>query len=64
VLEELESEIEDNRYESLAKEIQKLHKLWHDLVKIYEKLVRKWHRYDDIKWALEYIKEKKEWNGK
>ena len=62
VLEELESEIEDNRYESLAKEIQKLHKLWHDLVKIYEKLVRKWHRYDDIKWALEYIKEKKNWN--
>jgi hypothetical protein len=26
VLEELESDIEDNRYESLAKEIQKLHK--------------------------------------
>jgi len=64
VLEELETEIEDNRYESLAKEIQKLHKQWHDLVKIYEKLVRKWHRYDDIKWALEYIKDKKEWNGK
>ena len=60
VLEELETEIKDNRYESLAKEIQKLHKQWHDLVKIYEKLTRKWHRYDDIKWALEYIKEKKE----
>lgn len=26
VLEELETEIEDNRYESLAKEIQKFHK--------------------------------------
>jgi hypothetical protein len=28
-------------------------------MKIYEKLARKWHRYDDIKWALEYIKEQK-----
>ncbi len=59
VLEELEEEIQDHRYENLAKEIKKFHKQWHDLVKIYEKLVRKWHRYDDIKWALEYLNEKK-----
>lgn len=59
VLEELKEEIEDHSDANLAKEIIKFHKQWHDLVKIYEKLVRKWHRYDDIKKALEYIKEKK-----
>lgn len=59
VLEELGDDIEDHRYENLAKDIQKLHNQWHDLVKIYEKLTRKWHRYDDIKWALEYLNEKK-----
>jgi hypothetical protein len=37
-----------------------MHSMWDDLVKIYEKLTRKGHRYDDIKKALEYIKAKKE----
>lgn len=60
VLLELEEEISDHSHENLAKEIQKMHTMGHDLVKIYEKLTRKWHRYDDIKQALEYIKSKKE----
>ncbi len=60
VLIELDEEIIESSSENLAKEIQKMHSMWDDLVKIYEKLTRKGHRYDDIKKALEYIKAKKE----
>ena len=60
VLEELEEELEDSRYANLAKDIQKIHKQGHDIIKIYEKLARKGHRYEDIKKALEYLNEKRE----
>ena len=60
VLEELEEELEESRYANLAREIQKLHRLGDDIIRIYEKLTRKGHRYDDIKKALEYINEQQE----
>lgn len=60
VLIELDEEIEEHSVGNLAKEIQKLHKQGHDILKIYEKLARKGHRYDTIKQALEYINIKKE----
>lgn len=60
VLAELDEEIQNNSIGNLAKEIQKFHKQGHDIIKIYEKLARKGHRYDDIKQALEYINNKKE----
>ena len=55
VLTELDEEIQEHSIGNLAKEIHKLHKQGHDIIKIYEKLARKGHRYDDIKQALEYI---------
>ncbi len=54
-LEELAEDIDDTLMANLAKEIRSLHSKWHDIIKIYEKLARKWHRYDDIKWALQYM---------
>lgn len=60
VLEEMDEELDEANIPNLARDIQKLHKQWHDIIKIYEKLARKGHRYDDIKAALEYIKEQKE----
>ena len=59
VIAELEEEMSESTITNLAQEIKKLHKAGHEIMKIYEKLARKWHRYDDIKWALEYIKEQK-----
>lgn len=59
VLTSMDEDISETTIPNLARDIQKLHKLWHDIMKIYEKLARKWHRYDDIKAALEYIKEQK-----
>ena len=60
VLEKMDDEFTETMIPNLARSIQKLHKLWDDIIKIYEKLARKWHRYDDIKAALLYIKEQKE----
>lgn len=60
VIEELWEELESTTVTNLAKEIRKLSNQWHDIIKIYEKLARKWHRYDDIKGALEYINEENE----
>ena len=60
VLEELEEELHDSRYTNLAKDIKKLHKMGDDIIRIYEKLSRKGHQYDDIKKALEYINEQQE----
>gem|GEM_PF-5824760 len=59
VINEVEIEIQDNVVPNLAREIQKLHKSGKDIIKIYDNLRRKGHRYDDIKSALEYIKSKK-----
>lgn len=56
-LEDLDEEFTETTIPNLARDIQKLHKLGHDVLKIYEKLARKWHRYEDIKSALEYIKD-------
>lgn len=60
VIEELEQELEDVRYVNLAREIKKLHTRGEDIIKIYEKLARKGHHYDDIKKALEYLNEQQE----
>ncbi len=58
VLAELDEEIQESGVGNLAREIQKLNKQGYDIIKIYEKLARKGHRYDDIKQALEYINNK------
>lgn len=60
VLEDMSEQFTETTIPNLARDIQKLHNNGHDILKIYEKLARKWHRYDDIKAALEYIKESKE----
>ncbi len=51
----LQEEFEESTMTNLARDIRKLSQQWHDILKIYEKLSRKWHRYEDIKQALEYI---------
>ena len=51
----MEEELEESKNGNLARDIRKFSQQWHDILKIYEKLTRKGHRYDDIKQALEYI---------
>lgn len=63
VLAELDEELKESMAWNLAKEIQKLHNQGHDIIKIYEKLARKGHKYDDIKQALEYLNEKNQNHG-
>lgn len=54
---DMDEEINESTTENLLKEIRKLHNLGHDIITIYTKLTRKWHNYDNIKKALETLKD-------
>lgn len=57
VFDELEDEIQEELIIHLKRTIRKLSESWKDMMSIYERLARQWHRYDDIKEALEELSE-------